>query len=276
MTKFYRLTLLLIVINIFNLNAQNDTSFYKKENFFRRIGNDGKLTVQTIGYTYAQPFRWKKRDWMRFGGSIAISAAITLVDEPISDWFLRNQTSKLDGIADIGDFLGQPEHNYPFMFAVWGTGVIFNNEWLRDTGILLFASVTTSGILQTLAKDVVGRARPEAGTGAYAFKPFGGRAYHSFPSGHTMLALATAWIMAHQVKFMPLKVVFYGIPILVGLSRIYDQAHFTSDVLLGSALGIACAEAVIRLYPTFKKKLRDKQGLSFMPTGTGFSLAYRF
>lgn len=276
MTKIYRFIFLLLIVSTSSLYAQNDTITFKKENFFRRIGNDAKLTAQTIGHTYAQPFHWKKRDWLRFGGAIAISAAITVVDEPISDFFLRNQRSGLSRIADAGDFLGQPEHNYPFMFAVWGSGVIFKNEWLRDTGIMLFASVTTSGILQTLAKDVVGRARPEAGTGAYAFKPFGGRAYHSFPSGHTMLALATSWIMAHQVNFLPLKIVFYGLPVLVGWSRIYDQAHFTSDVLLGSALGVACAEAVIRLYPKFKKRLRDNQGLTFFPTGNGFRLAYRF
>ena len=273
MIRIYRLTLLLLLTSTSILYAQNDTSFVKRENFFRRIGNDGKLTVQTIGATYARPFKWKKKDWVRFGGAIGISAAVTLVDEPISDFFMDNQNRFMDGIGDIGDFLGQPEHNYPFMFAVWGSGVIFKNEWLRDTGIMLFASVTTSGILQTISKEVVGRARPLVGEGVYGFKPFDGTAsYHSFPSGHTMLALATAWIMAHQVNYMPLKVVFYSIPVVVGVARIYDQAHWASDVLLGSALGIACAETVIRVYPKFKEKLNKNQGLTILPTGRGLSL----
>ena len=258
--------------------AQQDSSFIAKENIFRRVGNDGKLTIQTIAHTYGRPFKWKRKNWLQFGGALAISGAVMLVDEPISEFFQRNQTKTLDRVANFGDFMGQPEHNYPFMLTVWGTGVVTKNEWLRDTGIMLFASVTTSGILQTISKDLVGRARPISGKGAYAFNPIqGGSGYHSFPSGHTMLALASSWVMAKQVKPIPLKVAFYSIPLIVGTSRIYDQAHWTSDVLLGSALGIACAETVVRVYPKFKKQLKENQkGWILLPSTQGLSFRYRF
>ncbi|MEO1051710.1 MAG: phosphatase PAP2 family protein [Bacteroidota bacterium] len=269
--------LLLLVITSSGLLAQIDTIKVKKEHFFRRITNDGKLAIQTIGATYARPASWQKRDWIRLGGAIGISATVTLLDRPISNFFRNNQNKVMDRVSKFGDFMGQPDNNYPFLLAVWSSGVIFNNEWLRDTGIMLFASITTSGLLQTFSKELVGRARPLTGDGVYGFRPFDGTiAYHSFPSGHTMLALATSWVMAHQVKFKPLKIFFYSVPVIVGVARIYDQAHWASDVLLGSALGIACAETVIRVYPKFKEKLQRNQGLLILPTGRGVSLTYRF
>lgn len=56
------------------------------------------------------------------------------------------------------------------------------------------------------------------------------------------------------MDFFPLKIVFYALPVITGASRIYVGAHWVSDVLLGSALGIACAESVLRLYPVLKTK----------------------
>lgn len=276
MKKFLSITIISLLSISGTLQAQQDSTHVIKENIFRRVNNDARLTAHTILKTYAQPLKWKKRDWLRLGGALAISGAVMFVDEPIADFFNENRSRTKDRLADVGDFLGQPEHNYPFMLLLWSSGVVSKNEWLRDTGIMLFASVTTSGILQTIGKDVVGRARPSDGDDAFNFRPFGGAAHHSFPSGHTMLALATSWILARQVKPVPLKVFFYSLPVLVGWSRVYDQAHWVSDVLLGSALGIACAEAVVRIYPKLKDKLREQQGLSLLPTGRGLSLTYRF
>jgi len=274
MTRTFLTSSLLLVI--INLGQAQDTKEYH-EKFFARVKTDGVLTVQSIVETYKRPFSWQKKDWIKFGVVIGVSTASTLLDEPIQDFFAENERQTFNDISSVGDFLGQPENNYPFMLAVWGSGVITNNDWLRDTGIMLFASVTTSGIIQTLAKDAVGRARPGADEGPYRFKPFDGPAYHSFPSGHTMLAVATSWVMAHQVNWLPAKIVFYSIPAVVGISRVYDRAHWFSDIILGSALGIACAETVIKVYPKLKAKRREKNsGLSIVPTYKGLSLVYRF
>ena len=214
------------------------------------------------------------RNWMKFGGVIIISTASTLLDEPIADYFEEKSNPSLDKVSRFGDHFGQPQVNYSFTALIMAYGIITNNEWLRDTGVMLIASLTTSGLIQTASKDLVGRARPGKNEGPYSFKPFGGSAYHSFPSGHTMLAVATAWIMAKQIDWIPAKIVFYGIPVLTGASRIYDRAHWFSDIILGSALGIACAETVYKLYP--KIKANKSQGLSILPKGVGLSMVYKF
>jgi hypothetical protein len=253
--------------------VQQDT-LRKKENIFRRIGNDGKNTFLTIVHTYARPFHWQKRDFLRLGGALAISGAAMLVDKEVYSFMQRNRSGTLNDLEKIGDFLGQPEHNYPFMLTVWGTGVLLNNDWLRDTGIMVIASVSTSGLLQTIGKEAVGRIRPAGNRSPFTFRPFSNdAAYHSFPSGHTMLSVATSWILARQVNFVPLKVVFFAMPVITGASRVYVGAHWLSDILLGSALGIACAESVLRIYPALKQK--NKVAFSLAPNGRGMSVVYK-
>lgn len=273
-SDFKKLLIFVVFIPFFCSTTFAQDSLVVKDNVVRRIIKDGSNTFSTIVLTYATPLHWKKRDFLRLGGVLAISGATMFADEPIFKFMQRNQNKTADEFERIGDFLGQPEHNYPFMLAVWATGVISDNDWLRETGIMVVASVTTSGLLQTAGKEIVGRARPDAGEGAFHFKPFGGRDYHSFPSGHTMLSVATSWILARQVKPVPLKIIFYSLPVLTGLSRVYVGAHWMSDILLGSALGIACAESVLRLYPMVKEK--NKYSLGLVPTSNGMGMIVRF
>jgi len=245
-----------------------------KNGIIRRIGRDGVNLFSTIALTYAQPLHWQRRDFLYLGGTVLLTGVALLADEPVYRMMQRNRNRTFDALETAGDFLGQPEHNYPFMLALWGTGVLINNEWLRDTGLMVIASVSASGLVQTISKEAVGRARPVTGLGSSYYKPFGGVAFHSFPSGHTMLAIATSWVLARQVKWVPLKIVFYSVPVLTGLSRVYDGAHWFSDIVLGSALGIACAESVLRLYPKMKQKNRYLFSLVPTPGGAAVTLRY--
>ncbi|MGA0557559.1 phosphatase PAP2 family protein [Larkinella sp. VNQ87] len=237
---------------IIDTNAVTVAEKPVRSGIFHRVAQDGVNTFHTIVKAYARPLHWQKRDVLRFGGALAISAAGLLIEKELYAFTQRNQTPALDRLERVGFRLGQPQLNYPIMLTLWGSGVLLNNDWLRDTGIMVIASVTTSGLIQTASKEIFGRPRPNTGLGNVAFKPFGGPAYHSFPSGHASLATATFWVLAKQVPYVPLKVVFYALPIITSASRIYVGAHWLSDVFLGTALGIAFAESVVRLYPLVK------------------------
>jgi len=255
--------------------GQSD-SLFGKEKFHQRVYYDISHATKAVLHVYKRPFSWEKKEWLTFGTVIGGSVAASFLDEPINDYFKRNKTGFQDGIAGFGDAMGQPEYQGPLLIALWGIGVSVNNKWMRTTGTMLAASMAASGLLQTFSKDAVGRARPSKGDGNTSFKPFGGKNYHSFPSGHTMLSISSSWILARQVKYLPLKITFYTIPAIVGWSRLYDNAHWFSDILLGSALGIASAEAVIQYYSSIKRKNKDQAGLTILPNGNGVLLAYRF
>jgi membrane-associated phospholipid phosphatase len=265
---------LFCIFSFLSTFGQSDSSF-KKEKLPQRVYSDVFHVGKSILYVYKRPFSWKKKEWITFGATLGAAAAISFLDENINDYFKRNKTHFQDQIADIGDAGGQPEYQGPSLLAFWAIGVSIDNKWMRETGSMLAASMAASGLIQTFSKDAVGRARPSKGDGNLRFKPFGGKNYHSFPSGHTMLAISSSWILARQIKPLALKIPFYAMPVIVGWSRIYDNAHWSSDILLGSVLGIATAEAVIKYYSKIKKD-NTQTGLTILPTGNGISLAYRF
>jgi membrane-associated phospholipid phosphatase len=114
--------------------------------------------------------------------------------------------------------------------------------WHGTEAVLIASGVT--GLL----KGVLGRARPfvTADTNARDFKfgkGFSNSDRQSFPSGHTTTAFAAASSVTSEVQRLWPKYtwvaapVLYGGATLVGVSRMYHNKHWASDVVLGAAVG---------------------------------------
>ncbi len=90
--------------------------------------------------------------------------------------------------------------------------------------------------------------------------------YTSFPSGHTTVAFAAATVFAMEykdTKWAP--ILAYSASSLIGLSRIMQNAHWASDVLVGAALGFLCGRQVVNNYHRYAKleNAKKKNTLSF-------------
>jgi len=119
------------------------------------------------------------------------------------------------------------------------------NEKLRRTGVLLVASASSAGLLQQLTKSLIGRARPLSGKGKDTFDPFNpDRRYHSFPSGHAILAFTNAYAIGKQFKNPWIKGGIYALGLVPGVSRLWDGEHWLSDVALGFAISIFTVESI--------------------------------
>jgi undecaprenyl-diphosphatase len=101
----------------------------------------------------------------------------------------------------------------------------------------LAAGLLATEITQLVLKDAVERVRPEGGlVEASSF---------AYPSGHAALAvsyLAIAIVVARMAPLtMRLALVIAGLvaTVLIGLSRVYLEVHWLSDVLGGWAVGAA-------------------------------------
>ena len=60
----------------------------------------------------------------------------------------------------------------------------------------------------------------------------------SFPSGHAAAAFSVATVVANRYsrhRWVPIAL--YGMAALISASRVTSNAHFTSDVFLGAAIG---------------------------------------
>ncbi|MDX5396302.1 MAG: phosphatase PAP2 family protein, partial [Hymenobacteraceae bacterium] len=80
-------------------------------------------------------------------------------------------------------------------------------------------------------------------------------------------------------KYIP--VLAYSTATLVGLSRIHDNMHWTSDVLAGAAVGYLSAKGVLLLYDFTERKLRKRKNKLLVtpqvaPKVAGLQAVYTF
>ena len=104
----------------------------------------------------------------------------------------------------------------------------------RGTAVLLMVSFGGTSLLTSLLKLIFARPRPEL------FPPLVVETSYSFPSGHTMSAVAfygllafILWQRGRRGWAMPFAL---WVP-LIALSRIYLGAHYPSDVLASLTIG---------------------------------------
>ncbi|MBI4991401.1 phosphatase PAP2 family protein, partial [Candidatus Gottesmanbacteria bacterium] len=79
---------------------------------------------------------------------------------------------------------------------------------------------------------------------------FDRRGTYSFPSGHTALAFAAAYILAKEHKKWSRW--YYLLAFLIAFSRIYLGKHYPSDVLFGIIIGISIGYLSLILSTKFK------------------------
>lgn len=213
-----------------------------------------------VGYSYARPLHWKGQQWAQLGGVVAGTGAVYLFDEESSEFIQRQKESVPHVIREYGELYGSPENNYLATSGVYLAGLITKNEKLRRTGVLLIASATSSGFLQQVLKSVVGRARPVAEKGKDTFDPFNSnRNYHSFPSGHALLAFTNAYAIGKQFKSPWIKAGVYTLGAIPGISRIWDGQHYLSDFVFAVAISIATVESIDRyLDKKYDQKYNDQ------------------
>jgi undecaprenyl-diphosphatase len=102
----------------------------------------------------------------------------------------------------------------------------------------VFVAIALPGLVVTIVKRLIGRARPFVGgePDAFLYKLFLWKVeYASFPSGHATNAFAAA--IAIGALWPRLRPLLWTYAALIALSRIVVTAHHPSDVLAGAIAG---------------------------------------
>jgi hypothetical protein len=252
-----------------------------KETTWDMFTYDFGNVFKSVGYSYTRPLQWQGEQWLHFGGVAAGVGAVYLFDVQTSDFIRDTEAHIPDLVKEYGEVYGAPQYNYLATSGVYFTGLFTHNEKLRRTGVLLIASATSVGLLQQLTKSLVGRARPIAGQGKAYFDPFNShRNYHSFPSGHAMLAFTNAYAIGKQFKNPWVKSGIYVAGLIPGVSRIWDGQHWLSDVALGVAISIFTVESIDRyLDAKYSEKYNSSEkkvswDLNFAPGQMGITVHF--
>lgn len=308
--SFVRRWLVIILLSSPSLVfAQRDTLVHKLDSLVKKKDSVGQVNnINPRAYTentnltfntyfillgsslkqeFTKPFHMTKKDWGNFGKFAAVTVALSFADEPIqqSALKLRERNTGINSVSKYVTNFGGLYEGYT-LAALGAYGFIFKNQKLKTTTLLATQAYITGGALGTVLKFVSGRTRPsfyEPGVEAEPrfLGPFsktskdanGKKVYSSFPSGHTTVAFAAATVFASEYKDRPLvPVIAYTAATLIGISRITENKHWTTDVLVGAAVGYLSGKNVVNNYHRYAKiKEADKK-----KNAVSFNLNYSY
>ncbi|HSU15970.1 MAG TPA: phosphatase PAP2 family protein [Longimicrobium sp.] len=195
------------------------------------------------------PHLFRHRDLLIAGGFVAGAVVMSPLDRALARSLQDSsvQTNRvLSKSANGVRLLGAPG-SLIISGGLYAAGRAFGRPHLADTGLHTFESVMMAEAITTLTKGVVGRSRPYASPRDpfdYGFgRGFHGDKHQSMPSGHTSAAFAAAAAGASEIghwwpRHRTLAAVgLYSAASLVGISRMYNNKHWASDVVVGAGIG---------------------------------------
>jgi hypothetical protein len=194
------------------------------------------------------PAEWKGEDLLALTAIVGAGVATAMFDEDIEERVLERSNKTSRKLSDIASHAGNGLALSGLIAGLYITGEIAGERSLRRTALLSAESFIITSMLTSALKFTIGRARPKRGEGSDSFHPFAAKSgYASFPSGHSSGAWSVATVIADQSDSLFVDITAYGIATLAALSRVHDDKHWTSDVLVGAALGYAIGKKVCGL-----------------------------
>lgn len=215
--------------------------------------HDFKYALKGVGHSLARPVHWKGNDFTKLGILFAGTAGLSLTDNSIRAFAQNNKSDFPKVVRDFGWYFGSPQNYFAANAGLYGFGLLTKNEKVRKTSVLIISASITTGVIQSIGKAAIGRARPSSGMDHYDFKPFSGQStFRSFPSGHTILAMTMAHSIARQFDHIWTKVGIYAIGSIPPISRLIDDAHWITDVAVSTAISIIVVDCIDKYLNTEK------------------------
>jgi len=225
--------------------------------------------------TWAAPFHSSGRDWLGAGLVVVGGAAVSPFDDNIDNWFVRHHDnavwSALNEFREGGSaFAGKTIT--PVAAGVYVVGIVTKNRGIRDGVWGCVASYASESVVRSqVMYRAVGRLRPDSLRSNHVLVPSrqgdqykfyfpGSNAWgkHSLPAGHVANAAACASFLSHRFGNPYITVPAYAVTIGVGVGRLVDRRHWTSDTILGALFGYAVGKEVgIR---SLDRRARDTDG----------------
>jgi hypothetical protein len=160
-----------------------------------------------------------------------------------------------------------------FVYGLSVAGVKAKHDY-TDRTLIVVASYLSMGVMVNGLKYTIHSPRPNF------------HANNSFPSGHTATAFMGAELvrMEYEDASPWYGIAAYSLATSVGLMRIYNESHWTTDVLAGAGIGILSARIGYWLLPFNRRLIGRKKAaaspLVIAPYYTkqhgGIGLSYQF
>jgi membrane-associated phospholipid phosphatase len=238
MKKIYTLLAVIIVCQS-SLFGQLKYTFYQ-------FGNE---TVDFV----KQPAKWEGSDYLKIG---LVGAGTFLlmktVDQPVRDAVLRGNGQYYKSVPiEVGRMWGEL-YSPVVMFSGFAIhSLIADDIHTRKIAYEIGQASLYAGAITYILKYAIGRSRPYTNDGASTFHPFGtlfNTDHQSLPGGHNAAAFVISTVLSRNANPLWLKILAYLPAALTVVSRVYQDKHWSSDELMGAAIGYSIATWVVDLH----------------------------
>jgi membrane-associated phospholipid phosphatase len=249
----------------------------------KMLGDDFKNAGKDIVAVWGSPFDASARDWVLTAAAFGAFGASMLADQSVSDWALRNDSSTFfRAIAPVrrGGKLFSGKYVVPPVAALYVVGVALKNQDLRDFVTGCMSSWGTQSAVRKTVYLLVGRARPDTtptDPGNWKIPSGGSWEMHSFPAGHFANAMACATYWNKRFHLGAAGPAVYALAMAVGVGRLADGAHWTSDTVLGGILGYAVGKEIAqRSVARQSNRMLNSSQLYMSPAANGLTVSVRW
>ena len=227
-------------------SEKSDTQDGLVKRSIKRIGADQKRL-------YLAPFEPHNLKWdaIVLVGTGAFLVADRHIENNISHSnFHAYQTTSNIALAGLASSLA----------GVYLYGAKTEHRHARETGAIELETLVNTFLIYTPMQLIFARQRPDEGNNHGDF--FKHHALNtSFPGGHAMFTWAMASVLADEYPKPWARVLSYGAAFTVTFSRFMARDHWSSDMFVGTALGLAIAENTFhaRCNPEFESQCKHHQ-----------------
>lgn len=244
--KYYFYSLVVFFLSTLSLISQQNNTVTLWDIFKDDVG----IGFNDAGRYFLSPYQIPSIQSTITMGLLGASIGTSIVefDEPIREIAISNQSENFSKVMNFSNVGGEIYTPIALSVSLYGIGLFFDEPSTRVTGRLVAEAFIFSGITTTLGKSFFGRSRPFVNGDAHDFVWFQlSEPQLALPSGHATIAFSMASVLSSRIDNIYASIGLYTIATSTAVARIYKDKHWLSDVMLGSAIGIASGLYVCNL-----------------------------
>jgi membrane-associated phospholipid phosphatase len=231
-----------------------------------------------------------RRDIVYSAAALAGTGVLSIFDKRIAHF---TQTSSIQGSSTRHDVVNDLTHvNETTLteasIVAYAVGRLSHSNTIADVAVHTGESVVLTSVISQIIRGPLGRTRPSVSPDDQYHFQFGKGFTHfdnrSFPSLHSATAFAAATAIVGEIHERDPNASWFVAPALYagaaipGLTRMYLDQHWASDVVSGAFVGILLGSRVVHYAHTHKRNKLDRflLGTKVAPTANGAVVGFSF
>lgn len=193
---------------------------------------------------FTAPFNWQSKDFLLLGLTVGATFGAMQFDEALKNFTQTGRSRISPPHILIGRFYGEPVTPLILSSFFIINGNSTGNRYQKKLGFEILQATLYASATTQIFKSLLGRERPRTTDDNYNFTGpiLYNNDFFSLPSGHTTIAFALSTVLSENSKSDVLKIVAYLPAFISAYSRIYENQHWFSDVVLGGIIGFTTAK----------------------------------